>query len=1020
MIKAPAKLGTMKYLFVVGLFFGIPILLSGQTRAEQEYSDQVLDSLERTISVTGSVRAKAEQIQAILGYIFGIEEVGYGRFPGQLDSLNQCCIAGKTDDLRFENRVTAESDFYNGWTKLIDEPSEAKRRFENALPKYAMLGDSFKMAWSHLALCLVASAQGDSLYFAEHYENAVRLVNNHNSLPYFLFVFYNHLGMLCYDFGRYAESAFYNFKNLDILDKYGTLGGRLSRSFTLRHIGDDYCKIGDLENGEKYIKMAIQSAMVENLAPVQHYGSLAWCLIEKKDYGEALSLLNKMEEEQLSAFSLPGKSIQLATMYYSQATCYRNLGDLNKAYTLAKKAVKCAPDSIDVSNGSMALMELAACEMAFGMEDQALQHALISFNRLVNAANTEGREKGAELISNIYKYQGNYRKALEYSELHYRFMDQIERQQSARQLAFGEFNRNAEVEKAKREAEVQAQLTRQRNIRYTLFAGLGVLTLLVFLFYNRFRLKQKTAAQLEAKNREVEVARLRAETSEAFKSRFLANMSHEIRAPLHGIAGFTDLLLETSLSEKQRRWLSSIHHSTERLSEVVNDILDLSKVEAREVKLRQIPFSPARVAADVQEALSIRVENKGIELNLHISEYLPEAVLGDPTRLYQILMNLTGNAVKFTEKGKVELSVTSDGVNSSHPVTTLRFSVSDTGIGIPPEKLSAVFESFRQASDDTTARFGGTGLGLSIARELVQLHGSNIQVESTPDEGSTFSFTLMLPLANAADLALEAQRADALHFTQPLNILVADDNPLNREIAAEALRRHFEQAEITEAANGREVLEYMKRQIYDLVLMDIQMPEMTGTEAARYIRQYISKDIPIIALTASATPEEIKHALASGMDRHLGKPFKPWELATVIAEVLRLSGKSAQAGSISESKETWIAAGDLDDEAFDLSFLRDFCNGDEAQMQHFIKKFLVQCPLEIEKLETALRAEDQEAVYHAAHSFRPQLEFVGLQAIGDLMWRLEQGARDSLAFGELTALLGQVKAALQRLPVDKK
>ncbi|NUO02666.1 MAG: response regulator, partial [Saprospiraceae bacterium] len=208
----------------------------------------------------------------------------------------------------------------------------------------------------------------------------------------------------------------------------------------------------------------------------------------------------------------------------------------------------------------------------------------------------------------------------------------------------------------------------------------------------------------------------------------------------------------------------------------------------------------------------------------------------------------------------------------------LTFSIADTGIGIPPEKRTSIFDSFQQAGDDTTARFGGTGLGLTIARDLVRLHGSDIQVESTPGQGTVFSFALNLPLADAAGLESETARGGDLHFTQPLRILLADDNALNREIATAAIRKHFENAEIVEAATGREAVDLLASQPFDVILMDMQMPEMTGTEATRHIRQNLHIDIPVIALTASATPEEIETALHSGMNRHLGKPFKPHEL----------------------------------------------------------------------------------------------------------------------------------------------
>jgi len=537
---------------------------------------------------------------------------------------------------------------------------------------------------------------------------------------------------------------------------------------------------------------------------------------------------------------------------------------------------------------------------------------------------------------------------------------------------------------------------------------------------------RQSLAHLNVARSHAEQERRRAEASEAFKSRFLANMSHEIRTPLHGIAGFTDLVLETSLSEKQRRYLSAIHHSTERLTEVVNDILDISKLEAGEVKLRQVPFSPARIAHDVQDALSVRAENKGIELSVHVGEGVPAAVLGDPTRLYQILMNLAGNALKFTEKGEVRLTVDSlpraigggretvDG-SPAHALTSLTFSLADTGIGIPAEKLSTIFDSFQQASDDTTAHFGGTGLGLTIARELLQLHSSDIQVKSEVGKGSTFSFTLSLPLADAADMEQAGSTGGGLYFTQKLKILLADDNAFNREIATEALLRHFENAEIVEVGDGLaavETLHATSQPGFNLILMDMQMPEMNGTEATRHIRQQLGSDIPIIALTASATPEEIEKALESGMNRHLAKPFKPMELAKAIAEVLGLKVGPIQIQSKLPSPQLKTQNPKLKT-PYDLAYLRDFCDGDEAQVQHFIQKFEAQCPLEIERLEAALERQDLEAIYQAAHSFKPQLEFVGWREMAAVIAELEHGARAEQPIETMTALVMQLKGLLR-------
>ncbi|HAD13276.1 MAG TPA: hypothetical protein DCF33_12665, partial [Saprospirales bacterium] len=331
----------------------------------------------------------------------------------------------------------------------------------------------------------------------------------------------------------------------------------------------------------------------------------------------------------------------------------------------------------------------------------------------------------------------------------------------------------------------------------------------------------------------------------------------------------------------------------------------------------------------------------------------------------------------------------------------LQFTVTDTGIGIPAFKLSSIFESFLQASEDTSARFGGTGLGLSIARELVQLHGSDIQVESESGKGTVFSFTIEFPPADVAALE-QKPAAESLFFAQKLRVLLADDNALNREIATEALLRHFENAEIKEAVNGKEVLDWLKQQSFDLILMDMQMPEMSGLEATRFIRKNLSNEIPIIALTASATPEEIDHALHAGMNRHLGKPFKPAQLARIIESVLNLQEHDSKQATPSEKASQQNIRSRYPD--YDLRFLEDFCDGDEVQMQYFLDKFEAQYPIEINRLKEALVRADREAIYRVAHGFRPQLEFVGLHKAVTIMLRIEQGSRQGVSFAELEAL----------------
>lgn len=549
------------------------------------------------------------------------------------------------------------------------------------------------------------------------------------------------------------------------------------------------------------------------------------------------------------------------------------------------------------------------------------------------------------------------------------------------------------------------------------------LLLLAILYFNN---QQKTKANkvlrralnsLNATQQQLIAQKERAEQGEQFKQRFLAHISHEIRTPLHGIAGFADLLLETSLTEKQRRWLFSISHSTERLNEVVNDVLELSKLEAGAVQLRKIPFSPGSVARDVQESLALRAQNKGIDLLLELQQNVPEAVLGDPTRLFQILINLVGNAVKFTEKGAVRMLVDADLPHAEEQQVYLRFRIIDSGIGIPAEKIKAVFGSFQQAGEDTVARFGGTGLGLTVTQELVQLYGGEIQVESTLAVGTTFTVTIPFPLTDAANLRIKTEEPIEMYSTQKLRILLVDDNELNREIAQEAILRHFENAEIVEAINGKEAINTLETRPFDLVLMDMQMPTLSGTEATRLIRAsdtIPNPELPIIALTAATTQEDIERALNSGMNKHLSKPFKPYQLAAVMGEALGLGSdeKALFSSSAPVAEQT--------DQFLDLSFLRDFTEGEEEQMRYFIKKFLKQYPLEMEQLQQALHTADYSSLGLIAHSFKPQLEFVGLKKTATLVKELELGAKAGLEMDRLSGILDQISGDLMELQSEEQ
>jgi len=456
-----------------------------------------------------------------------------------------------------------------------------------------------------------------------------------------------------------------------------------------------------------------------------------------------------------------------------------------------------------------------------------------------------------------------------------------------------------------------------------------------------------------------------AEDAVRSKQQFLSNMSHEIRTPMNAIIGFTKVMLKTDLSAKQKEYLTAIKLSGDALIVLINDILDLAKVDAGKMTFEQTPFRMALSISAMLHLFETKIQEKNLILVKEYDPRIPEVLLGDPVRLHQIILNLISNAVKFTSKGNITASVTLLAEDAA--TVTIEFAIADTGIGIPEDKIDKIFEKFQQGSSGTARLYGGTGLGLAIAKQLVESQGGSIQVKSKIDEGSKFSFTLSFQKTDAAAMEMEIFELDT--EIKNIKVLVVEDMPLNQLLMKTLLDDFGFERDIAE--NGKIAIEKLKDKSYDIILMDLQMPEMNGFEATEYIRNTLQSSVPIIALTADVTTADLAKCKAIGMNDYIAKPVDERLLYSKIIGLV----KKPESIHLSKVKAL-IQIEKL--KCTDMSYLLRLTKSNPLLMMEMIGAYLKQTPPLIVAMKESFQNKDWDLLYATVHKIIPSFLIMGM------------------------------------------
>lgn len=817
----------------------------------------------------------------------------------QRDSLKSAWMNAALNDT---SRLNALSELIGKY--YISQNPDSAILLANKQREFAkQIGSNKYQAEALMNIGYVYTDQGDHEKALEYYQSALiyrEKVGDKKAIARN----YSVMGSACRYLGQFAKAMEYHQSALNLYSAIGNKQGEASASMGIGNVylAQGYRSINDAANEEanemalSYFKKALEinrsigdkrttAIALNNMALAYH--EMGRLTESRAAHEEVLSLSREIANPMLESSALNN----LAVVFEAQSDLLDSpfsrdsLNFIALEYYKMGLVIRRELGSVDLITNSLtniAALQRKIANNSSGAErmnllKEAEANAKECFTMTSESGNLAERSHAAQTYSLILKDLGKFEEALETFEIYISTRDSINSEDQRAEVLRKELTYNFEKKELETAADFEQQLLEQRNQRNLLFAGGAIMILVIgFLGFN-LRSRRKAAKVLAEKNEQIARALGRAEHSERAKQRFLANMSHEIRTPMNAITGLSRLLLDKAHDEKTSEYLKAIHHSSQNLTVVLNDILDQAKIEAGKVEVISRNVDINHELKNLVQMWKARAEEKGLSLVLHSALTHDKIVKLDPARFSQIIGNLIGNAVKFTDEGGIEVSLEQVAEN-------IRVEVKDTGVGIPADQLVNVFESFIQLDEGNIQGRGGTGLGLSIAYQLAQLMGGSLEAESKVGQGSVFS--LSIPYI-AGDL-LESKISEELRLNdQILHVLVAEDNEYNFIVTRDTLLKYFPKANIVRAFNGLEAEQILSEDDYDFVLMDVRMPVKDGYSATAAIRN-AGNTIPILGLTSSVMGEDVDKCIKVGMNGYIPKPFSEEEFVAMINSVLTI------------------------------------------------------------------------------------------------------------------------------------